>query len=121
MADLSRYHQINLIEVVTGESAWTPKLILGLLRELPEDAATLASIRGGDDWRGWDRSTGILADLYDALNVNTRATGQWKRKPPKIAEYPRPKQKKPGAKKKRGQSIADVRRALGIPKGPTPT
>jgi hypothetical protein len=118
MADLSHYHRINLTDLVTGVGGWTPRLVLGLLAELPEDAATVASIRGGDEWRGWTRGTGVLADLYDALNVNTRATGQWKRKPPKIDPYPRPEQKKAGKKKRRGQSIADVRRTLGIPTGP---
>jgi hypothetical protein len=36
----------------------------------------------------------LLANLYDALNVNTRATGHWgKKKPPKLPDYPRPKSK----------------------------
>jgi len=36
----------------------------------------------------------LLADLYDALNLNTRATGNWKKSPPKIPEYPRPRRAK---------------------------
>lgn len=32
-----------------------------------------------------------MADLFDALNANTRATGQWKGPAPKLPEYPRPK------------------------------
>lgn len=36
----------------------------------------------------------MLADLYDALNLNTRATGNWQKgKVPKFPEYPRPKKK----------------------------
>ena len=106
--------------MITGESEWTPRLILGLLYELPEDSATVASIRGGDEWRGWTRQVSILADLFDAQNLNTQATGQWKKKPPKFPEFPRPKQKQKGRKKKRGQTVADVRRMLGIPKEPPP-
>lgn len=39
----------------------------------------------------------MSADLYDALTLNTRATGNWRSKPPKIPDYPRPQSK---AKKK---------------------
>ncbi|WP_411120606.1 hypothetical protein [Streptomyces sp. x-19] len=36
----------------------------------------------------------MQADLYDALNANTRATGQWgKGKAPKIPPFPRPQSK----------------------------
>lgn len=34
----------------------------------------------------------IMADLYDAINQNTRASGNWgKGGPPKIPSWPRPK------------------------------
>lgn len=37
----------------------------------------------------------MSADLFDAINQNTRATGQWgKGKAPKIPAYPRPQPKK---------------------------
>lgn len=40
----------------------------------------------------------MLADLYDALNLNTAATGNWKKEPPKFDPYPRPKKRdKPAA------------------------
>jgi hypothetical protein len=40
------------------------------------------------------------ADIYDALNLNTRATGNWgKKKAPKIEPRPRPGRKKSGKKK----------------------
>lgn len=52
----------------------------------------------------------MSADLFDALNQNTRATGQWgKGKAPKIPHYPRPQAKK--AEKKKAQkprSVADI-------------
>lgn len=118
MADLSRYHRINLVDVVTGAGGWTPSLVLGLLAELPEEAATVAAVRGGGEWRGWTRNTALLADLFDAQNVNTQASGQWKRRPPKFDPYPRPKKQQT---RRRGQSIADVRRVLGIPAGPPPS
>lgn len=71
---------------------------------------THAMLKGGDEnWRelfaagGWSQQTVLLADLYDALNINTRATGSWRKKPPEVKPYPRPKVEKP--KKKR--SVAD--------------
>lgn len=47
-------------------------------------------MRGGEDHVGWDQTTYLLADIFDALNQNTRASGNFK-KPPKIPPYPRPK------------------------------
>lgn len=36
----------------------------------------------------------MLASIYDALNQNTRATGNWGKKgPPEIPAFPRPKSK----------------------------
>lgn len=95
--------------------------MLDLVEGLPDDSATVAAMRGGRDWRGWTREVELLADVFDAINVNTRASGRWKKKPPKIPPYPRPKAKGKAAKKaakRRGQSLADVRRMLGMPPGP---
>lgn len=45
--------------------------------------------------------TAILADIYDAINQNTRGTGNWRKgKVPKIPPYPRPKQEKATEAKK---------------------
>lgn len=95
-----------------------PALVLDLVEALPGDSATVAAMRGGREWRGWTKQVELLADVYDAINVGTRATGRWKRKPPKIPAYPRPKGAKGAAAKRRGQSIADVRRVLGMPQLP---
>ncbi|WLW38494.1 tail assembly chaperone [Streptomyces phage Vanseggelen] len=55
----------------------------------------------------------MTADMYDALNQNTRATGQWGKKgPPKIPEYPRPKAKKDKSEKKKFKSVADIYKAF---------
>ncbi|MFI0985021.1 hypothetical protein [Streptomyces exfoliatus] len=53
----------------------------------------------------------MSADLFDAINQNTRATGQWgKGKAPKLPEYPRPKAKKtekPG-KSPKPRTVAEI-------------
>lgn len=59
----------------------------------------------------------VLADLYDATNQNTRATGNWKKgKTPKFEPYPRPGTK-PGKKAKRDApkptSLADLYGQVG--------
>ncbi|MER7111202.1 hypothetical protein [Streptomyces sp. NPDC000229] len=54
----------------------------------------------------------MTADLFDALNQNTRATGQWgKGKAPKIPAYPRPKATKAEKKKdkaKKPRTVAEI-------------
>ncbi|WP_198662478.1 hypothetical protein [Nocardiopsis sp. TNDT3] len=93
--------------------------MLDLVEGLPDDSATVAAMRGGRQWRGWTRQVAVTADVFDAVNGTTRAAGRWKRHPPKIPPYPRPKPAgKAGKKTRRGQSIADVRRAFGIPELP---
>jgi len=114
-ADLLRYYRVDLTEVVAGGGP-SPALVLALVEGLPEDSATVAAMRGGRDWRGWTRTALLLADIYDAINANTRASGRWRRKPPTIPPYPRPKLRQ--GQRRRGQTIADVRRTLGIPAPP---
>lgn len=54
----------------------------------------------------------MKADIFDALNQNTRATGQWgKGKAPKFKPWPRPaatKKKQAGEKKPKRISVADI-------------
>ncbi|WP_176955745.1 hypothetical protein [Sinosporangium album] len=47
----------------------------------------------------------VLADLYDAIGRLTQAAGRWRRKPPKVAPYPRPK-----ARRRRVTTMADIKR-----------
>lgn len=68
-----------------------PALLLALLERLPDDSMTAALAAGGKHLFGWGVDRYIAADTFDALNLNTVATGQWKKKPPEIKPYPRPK------------------------------
>lgn len=67
-----------------------PTLLLSLLARLPDGSLTTALASGGRHLFGWTVDRFIAADLYDAINLGTTATGQWKNKPPKIPPYPRP-------------------------------
>ncbi|MFE7124030.1 hypothetical protein [Streptomyces sp. NPDC057617] len=70
----------------------SPALVLALVRRLPDTSLTVALASGGREFFGWGQDRHLAADLYDAVNANTRATGQWGRsKAPKIPPYPRPK------------------------------
>lgn len=54
---------------------------------------TYSLMRDEGEWRdflGKGPEWYVLADLFDAINQNTRATGNWKKKPPKMEAYPRP-------------------------------
>lgn len=51
-------------------------------------------MRGSRDSFGWSAETHMLASIYDSINVNTLATGHFKKgKAPKFEPYPRPKTK----------------------------
>lgn len=54
-----------------------------------------AQDRGGMEHIGWDHESYALAGIYDAINLNTLATGNWKKgKEPKLPPFYRPKLKK---------------------------
>lgn len=90
--DLLHYYDVNLVDVISG-SGPSPSLVSLLVRRLPDTSLTAALARGGREFFGWGMDRHMMADAYDALNQNTRATGQWKSKPPTFPEYPRPKKK----------------------------
>jgi hypothetical protein len=60
---------------------------------------TAALQGGGREHFGWGQTRHLIADVYDALNLNTRASGNWgKKKAPEIPAFPRPKPKSKEAK-----------------------
>lgn len=69
-----------------------PVFALALFEGLPEGSMTAAQIEDVEHWRilvGVTRQDYQLAAIYDALNMNTRATGNFK-KPPTFDPYPTP-------------------------------
>lgn len=64
-------------------------------------------MRGGRQYYGWTQETEISAALYDAINQNTVATGNFKRKP-KVDPFPRPKKDKDESSKISGKSVSDL-------------
>ena len=77
---------------------------------LPDTSLTSAMSAGGRQFYGWGVERYMMAEIYDALNLNTQATGQWKSKPPKFKEFPRPQMKKPEGEqeKKKKVTIRDL-------------
>jgi hypothetical protein len=103
---------VDLTEVIAGRGP-APALVLALVQRLPDTSLTIALASGGRDHFGWGLDRHMQADIFDAINQNTRATGQWgKGKAPKIPLWPRPKpQKKTDGgtgKKGRRVSVADL-------------
>lgn len=88
--DLLFYYGVDLVDVVSGNGP-PPILVYELVRGLPNDSMTHALARGGIEYLGWGSDRDILAGIFDSLQVNTVATGNWKKKPPKPETYPRPK------------------------------
>lgn len=67
--------------------------MLALVERLPEGCATYGMLRDPEGWRehvGASLEYQVLAGVYDALNVNTAASGNWRRKPPKFDPWPTP-------------------------------
>lgn len=102
--DLIFFYGVDLMDTING-CGTAPFLVLGLIRGLPDTSMCHAREAGGDWNLGWGVDRHIMAQIYDALNFNTAATGNWKKKPPKFKPFPRPK--KPEAKPKK-VSVLDL-------------
>lgn len=103
---------VDLAAVVTGRGP-SPALVLLLVQRLPDTSLTVALASGGRDHFGWGVDRHMLADLYDATNQQTRATGNWGKKgAPKIPDYPRPKSKAKPTEPKARTSVAQLFRSL---------
>ncbi|MGW1836971.1 hypothetical protein [Streptomyces sp. NPDC002067] len=88
----------------------SPALCLLLVARLPDTSLTVALASGGREHFGWGQDRHLAADLYDALNANTRATGQWNRgKAPTIPPFPRPTSQAKSTKKPAAKRSATVR------------
>jgi len=86
----------------------SPSLVLLLIQRLPDTSLTTALASGGREHFGWGQDRHLTADLFDAINQNTRATGNWKKgKAPKIPLWPRPRVK-PDATEKPTPKVADL-------------
>lgn len=79
-----------------------PLFVLQVVRGLPDTSLTSALASGGIEYYGWGVDRYLLAEMYDSLNLNTQASGQWKGKPPQFKPFPRPQN---GAKKKKGEKV----------------
>lgn len=88
--DFLYYYHVDIRDVVDGKIP--PSLALALFEGLPQGSMTHAKLRDEDHWRlylGFDQYNYQLAAIFDAVNSNTRATGNFKT-PPKIEPYPTP-------------------------------
>jgi len=61
---------------------------------------------GGDHLLGWGSDRQILAAIHNAVNFQTQATGNWKKKPPKLPTISRPS--KPVKEKKKRTTVMDI-------------
>lgn len=76
---------------------------------LPDDSLTVALASGGREFYGWGGNRHLLADLYDAINQNTRASGRWGKKgAPKFSPYPRPSTDQSNPEKRKKVSVAQI-------------
>lgn len=77
------------MDVIEGRGP-APSLVISQLKRLPDTSLTVALSSGGREYFGWGVDRHMQADLFDAINQNTRATGNWEKEAPDIPPWPRP-------------------------------
>lgn len=92
-------------------SGFSPRKVLALVRQLPPESATIASLRGGDHFRGWGLDQYFYAALIDAVRENTYAViaANSKKKPKPPEPVQRPEQRKPKAQTNSFAAMAGAR------------
>lgn len=93
-ADLLFYFQFDLLGWLR-RGGGHPGPVLALITTLPEGSRFVAARRGGDkahEWLGVTAEYRLLAHIVDAININTRATGNY-RTPPKFEPWPLPERR----------------------------
>lgn len=86
-----------------------PLLCLSFVQGLPDTSYTTALAAGGREFLGWGVERYALADLFDALNLNTKATGNWKPgKIPNFTPFPRPQKPRDEHEPKKPVTVADL-------------
>lgn len=98
-----------MIDVIEGRGPH-PLIVLAYIQRLPDTSMTMALLSGGREYFGWGVDRYLAADTFDALNLNTRATGMWKKKAPDFPAWPRPAD----AKKKKKAKKSDKPKPLSV-------
>lgn len=94
--DFLAYYGLDLLDLFREESHLTPDRALRLIRNLPDESHTVAMRSGGPEFLGWNRTTTVLADVFDAIQGNTHALvlantdKQGRKKVQEPTPYPRP-------------------------------
>ena len=98
------------MDVIAGRGP-SPVCVYQLVQRLPDTSLTVALISGGREHFGWGVDRHMNADTYDALSNNTRATGNFAKRPPASAFplYPRPTPKsEEGKAEKAKATVASI-------------
>jgi hypothetical protein len=83
--------------------------VLALIQRLPDDSLTAALAAGGRHLFGWGPDRHMQANIFDAINVNTKATGNWRKgKAPDFPLAQRPNSADTAAKPKSRVTVADL-------------
>lgn len=83
---------LNLVDALSDGSSYSPAQILLLIKGLPLESATVAAMRGDDEFRGWGVDRYLLTALIDAVRESTyillAANSKKKPSPPKPTYRP---------------------------------
>lgn len=86
---------LNLVDALRDGSGYSPRQILLLIKGLPLESATVAAMRGSNEFRGWGVDRYFRVALIDAIRENTFAfiSANSKRRPTPPEPMYRPKEK----------------------------
>ncbi|AGK87503.1 tail assembly chaperone [Mycobacterium phage HINdeR] len=98
LADLQLHYGVDLRDLFSEDNPLSPRYVLTLLRYMPDDSATFAEMRGGQEFRGWNEDRYQNTAMVDAIRGLLYAfilahTGKNSRKPAAPEPWPTPDRK----------------------------
>lgn len=90
-------------DLFADESTLTPRYVLWLVEWLPDDAATIASQRGGQHHRGWTTDRHLVVSAVELMAWANYQRGEGKGPRPKPIERP-----KTGKPRRRTVTVAQL-------------
>jgi hypothetical protein len=81
---------MRFLDLLKEGSGYSPREIVVYLRQLPLESRTMAAIRGGEEFVGWNADRYFMSHMLDAMNVLVVLTARANAKNPKSIKFPEP-------------------------------
>ncbi len=67
LSDFREYYRVDILDLFRDDRELSPRVAMQLLMDLPTDSRYVASVRGGQKFRGWGEDRYALVDIANTM------------------------------------------------------